>query len=318
MNLRPLLGAVLLFVLPLVSSSSALSQTRTEIPEDFPSPETSSETNNIHLSDRENAELRGPVSTLIEKTVTTKYSPDGKLLTSASAPVGHIEIHYEHGVKTTIQTFDYSMPRAAFIYGEGFSPWDSAASGEGVPKGGNVTTLYDENNQARELQIRRADGSVIFKFVRTYNTNGRVTEEKIIWENPTAYILDNIPETDWETISPEDLQGLVATGTSMLRGKSQIGAFYTFDEQNRLAKTVERNETLEKKTTITYNEQGDEAEKRATFADNGDFQSEVLPYTVRYTYQYDSFGNWVQRIRTVSTDSQAEESSVRNRKLTYY
>ena len=48
-----------------------------------------------------------------------------------------------------------------------------------------------------------------------------------------------------------------------------MGAFYTFDEQNRLVKTVERNEIFEKTTTITYNDQGDKVETRATFASNG-------------------------------------------------
>ena len=72
-----------------------------------------------------------------------------------------------------------------------------------MPEGGNVTTLSDENNQATELQIRGADGTIILRFVRTYNANGRVTEEKMIWENPAAYILDSIPETERDEVKQE-------------------------------------------------------------------------------------------------------------------
>jgi hypothetical protein len=257
-------------------------------------------------------------------------------------------------VKTTIQTFD-SKKQLSTIFGEKISPWHSAALGGGVPKDGNVTTLYDENNQATELQIRGADGAIICRFVRTYNTNGRVTEEKIIWENPAAYILDDLPQVYRDRMTPERLNRYIEVESIMLRGKSQIGAFYTFDEQNRLVKKVERSVQLEKTTTITYNDQGDKVEMRATFADNAAIPSACcltidetgipirtdetgtpvpihpdatpdpsapnwLPegYSVRYVYQYDSFGNWVQLIRIVSKASQSDESGVWNRTLSYY
>jgi hypothetical protein len=218
-----------------------------------------------------------------------------------------------------------------------------------VPEGGNVTTLYDQNNQATELQIRGADGTIILRFVRTYNANGRVTEEKMIWENPAAYILDNLPEIYRGKKSPEELKRTVAIQSFVLkRAKAQMGAFYTFDEQNRLVKTVERNAIFEKTTTITYNDQGDKVETRATFASNGairgwghlktddetgavisfeqDADSAAIPdpelsngYTVRYVYQYDSFGNWIKRTSTVSHDSTADDPPiVWHRTLSYY
>jgi hypothetical protein len=348
MSLRPLLGAVLLFVLSLLCAPLSSAQR----PVDIDPPLPSSERQDLHATDRENAGLRGPVSVNIEEglfypgdskhVTTTKYSPDGKLLTprtdftSVPEPAGHVEVRYdEQGIKTTIQTFDSKTPvELSHFYGERFSPWDSAAQGGGVPEGGNVTTLYDQNNQAAELQIRGADGTIILRFVRTYNANGRVTEEKMIWENPAAYILDNLPEIDRDKKSPEELKHTVAIGSFVLtRTKAQMGAFYTFDEQNRLVKTVERNEIVEKTTTITYNDHGDKVETRAIFADIGaiegsghlkydetgnviSFEQDARSaaysgpprfngYTVRYVYQYDSFGNWIQRTSTVSHEAGA-------------
>ncbi len=359
MNLRLLLDVVLLFVLSLLCAPLSSAQRPVDIDPPFPS----SETQDLHATDRENAGLRGPVSTNIEEDVlpggskqvtTTKYSPEGKLLTpkteftSVPEPGGHVTVRYENGIKTTIQTFDSKAHTAklSHFYGEPLSPWDSAAQGGGVPEGGNVTTLYDQNDQAAELQIRGADGTIILRFVRTYNANGRVTEEKMIWENPAAYILDNLPEIDRDKKSPEELKHTVAIGSFVLtRTKAQMGAFYTFDEQNRLVKIVERNEIVEKTTTITYNDQGDEVEKRATFADIGaidgsghlkydetgnviSFEQDARSaaysgpamfegYTVRYVYQYDSFGNWIQRTSDARADTAIYPLSSQ-RKLSYY
>jgi hypothetical protein len=92
MNLRPLLSAVLLFVLSLLcaSDSSAFFAAGPQSSLiDTESPFLSSETKNAHLSDRENVDLRGPVSSSTEenipsngtKFVTTEYSRDGRLLT---------------------------------------------------------------------------------------------------------------------------------------------------------------------------------------------------------------------------------------------
>jgi hypothetical protein len=362
MSLRLLIGAVLLFVQSLyfapLSSAIPLSGPQSYLVVDTPAP--SSETQNPHTTDRENAGLRGPVSVNVEEAVwgdgnkhltTTKYSPAGKLLThegpfmGVPEPGGHVDVRYEQGVKTTIQTFDSKTHmQASFTYDEGFSPWDTAARGGGVPIGGNATTLYDENNQATELQIRDADGTTIYKFVRTYNANGRVTQEKMILEDPTAYFLDNLPQVKRDKMTPEQLKIHVALSSFMMRGKSQVGVFYTFDDPNQLTKIVERNRVLEKTATITYNDQGDQVEMRATFADNAALPSGVplgidetgtpvvidprakpnppamIPeaYSIRYVYQYDGSGNWVQRIRIVSTDSRPDESSVLNRKLSYY
>jgi len=270
---------------------------------------------NLHATDRENAGLRGPVSVNIEERVfcddrkdvtTTKYSPDGKLLTPKASFTNVV-----------------SWANFASELSSG-SLWDSMALGRGLSKGESVTTLYDENHRATELQIHIADGTIVSRIVRTYDTNGRVTEEKMIWENMAAYILDK--QVDRDKMNPERLNRFIAAESVMLRGKSQVGVFYAFDEQNRLVETVERDIHIEKTRTITYNDQGDKAEERLTFADNAAFPEWVshrptsVPedYSVRYVYQYDSFGNWIQRIRTVSKESQPEESSVRNRKLSYY
>ena len=178
----------------------------------------------------------------------------------------------------------------------------------------------------------------------------------MILENPAAFILSNRPEVDRDKMSPEELRRyivaekegsksyMIAAEGFMLRGKAQMGAFYTFDEQNHLTKIVQRGSIIENTTTIIYNGQGDKVEERTTFADNSAFPSGVLfkvdetgtpvpidpdakpnppamvreGYSVRYVYKYDGFGNWLQRIRIVSLDSGYEESFVRNRKISYY
>ena len=137
MSLRPLLGAVLLFVLSLLCAPLSSAQRLFDIDPPF----ASSEMHDPHATDRENAGLRGPVSVNIEEDVlpggmknvtTAKYSPDGKLLTPKTEftrvpePDGHVEVRYdEQGLKTTIQTFNSKtrakslLRRAVFPMGLG-------------------------------------------------------------------------------------------------------------------------------------------------------------------------------------------------------
>ena len=103
---------------------------------------------------------------------------------------------------------------------------------------------------------------------------------------------------------------------------------------------------FEKTTTILYNAQGYKAEERTAVTNNsafpaagvsisidesgsvafqesqaGESSSAGFPSeefgTMHYSYQYDSYGNWVAQ--TINHDSRADEPlSVNRRKLTYY
>jgi len=119
------------------------------------------------------------------------------------------------------------------------------------------------------------------------------------------------------------------------------GTSYTYDAQNRIRERHLRILFFETVTTIAYNDHGDIVEERTTsirdstgpgrgpfsIDDNGNLiptqeaseapaPPEPLPATseVRYTYQYDSYGNWTERTLTRSDGF----SLATRRQLTYY
>lgn len=304
-----------------------------------------------------------------ERISTNTYGPDGRLVKSSSGVLGkpqliamrtydekgrlktvtheptrsgQFEIYYdEKGLKTTIRTFDFEVPlpeHSTF----GHSPWDDAESGVGVPKGGNVTTVYDEHDQATELQVRGAEGNIIRRVVRIYDADGRITEEKPISENPASRLLDTFPEDQRSQLSPDQIKSMNNSIGRLLAGKHPVGTFYGYDTKGRLTETCECNFIFKMTTTIIYNDQGDKAEERTTFTDNHAMplvtykmqengtlmptdpaakpaQGMPLPEDSHalYSYEYDSYGNWIQQTMTVPSHPNLPSTTL-HRTLSYY
>lgn len=348
------------------------------------------------LTDREKAELRGPVRTCGEEITypngkyltTTEYSLDGKLLSTrtsyadgsewlttrtydangqlvkiASGKSGEpgIESFYaydetgrllsitnspekgdrtdfrydEQGRKTTTQAFDPKTLQSGQNAMFGGSPWDAAQAGFGVPAGGNVTTIYDENDNPTEAQVHDAQGRLVSRFVRTYDANGRIVGEDQILENPALLMP--------EELNDKQLEALNKAMKSMLSGRNGTGRSYTYDPQGRVIEVRDRNSVLETVTTTSYNEHGDKSEERVTRTGNRAFPhleaftmdengtitpdrisngplvpEELLKLEViEYRYEYDRYGNWTEQ--TVVHHSESNDySDVRGRTLTYY
>jgi len=130
---------------------------------------------------------------------------------------------------------------------------------------------------------------------------------------------------------------------ALLRGQQEAGKILTYDSQGRLTTVRETNFAFDKMTTIVYDDQGQQAEVSEVFADNSVVPDEVsysvseegqlvprepalaessprpLPEksVVRYTYQYDRFGNWTEQTST-SESVAGSPPGVRHRTITYY
>jgi hypothetical protein len=276
--------------------------------------------------------------------VMRTYDEKGRLKTVTHEPAqsGQFEIYYnEKGLKNTIRTFDFEVPlpeRSTL----GHSPWDDAASGFGVPKGGNVTTAYDEHDQATELQVRGAEGNIICRVVRVYDADGQITEEKPISENPASRLLDTFPEDQRSQLSPDQIKGMNNSIGRLLAGKHPVGTFYRYDAKGRLTEIRECNFVFKKTTTIIYNDQDDKAEEQTTFTDN--HAMPLVPYTMQengtlmpseptakpargmplpedsyahYAYEYDRHGNWIQQTMTVPSHPDLPPTTL-HRTLSYY
>ncbi|HEX8882850.1 MAG TPA: hypothetical protein VF749_22565, partial [Candidatus Acidoferrum sp.] len=296
----------------------------------------------------DNGRLTKTVSGTATETGTgTLYAYDeaGRLLsiTKSGKEVGSkSEFHYdEQGRKTAVQHFDPNVKRAQAAYAG--SLWDAAVEGGAwVPVGGNITTIYDGNDQPTEAQIRDGEGRIVTRFVRTYDANGRILEEKQILENPVSLMADKLAP---EEHTAAQLEAMNTVMKLMLGGPSGAGITYAYDAQGRVTEKRQRNFGFDTVTTISYNEHGDPTAQRETMtrdsADPGvtaysvDPNGTITPERrgtertespdlareneVRYEYEYDSYGNWAQQ--TENHGYGPDKPSyvlVRHRKLTYY
>jgi YD repeat-containing protein len=248
----------------------------------------------------------------------------------------------EHGRRMETHSFDAKTIDRNKNVAFGGSPWDAAVSGYGVPTGGTVTVVYDEDERPLEAQVRDVEGNIVSRVIRSYDTHGRVSEEKPTWENPAALFQEKLPADAQNQMSPAQQQAMSKALATLLQGRRVAGKLYSYDSQGRLTKVTETNFVFEKTTTLSYNEHGDISQEVEVSADNAalpvgvsysiDGEGKLIPSqfdaeppptfvpersNVRYGYQYDSFGNWTERIATGRSDS-AAPLNVRRRTITYY
>jgi YD repeat-containing protein len=248
----------------------------------------------------------------------------------------------EAGRKVGIQRFDPKTLERSKGRAYAISPWDAATSGAGVPLGGTILTIYDDEDRPIEMQTRDAGGQIMGRIVRTYNASGLLIEEKPIVENPAPMFLDRILADSKERPNEEQLQALSKGLRTLMSGRAEAGTWHTYDAQNRIKAVREVNFIFEKTTEIIYNERGDTAEWRRTVCGNSvvplgvtysieedgvltqsqpDTETPTSPFdsidVFRYSYQYDDHGNWTELTSYYDKNSDVP-SDVRRRKLTYY
>jgi hypothetical protein len=144
-------------------------------------------------------------------------------------------------------------------------------------------------------------------------------------------------------LNPEEVKRFSQAMVTVMNGQAQAGAWYTYDSQNRLTTTRERNMMFEETTTISYNTEGEKAEEQTNLTFNStipvgvphriDEEDRLIPVKsntqphqspflakpsgISDAYQYDSYGNWIKQ--TSNDPANPDQTSiVRNRKFTYY
>jgi len=292
--------------------------------------------------------LSGKVGEPASESLYT-YDELGRLVTITDIPAKGCRVDFEfdsEGRKTATQTFAPEiLERKGGVAVDG-SFWNAAVSwGIGVPVGGKITTIYDKNGLPTESRILDAKQQVVRRFLRANDAEGRITEEKWLWENPSLDFLAGIPAEQKAQLTPEQVRQANEAFANVYF-KSQEGMSYTYDAQGRLRTTVLRFSVLDSTTEIEFNEHGDEAMKQQKLTPNSarltDFRSRIeknfgssstssespgpklfsrgLPdkSTIEsYAYQYDGYGNWTQKSVTASYRPN-ESVVVSTRQLTYY
>ncbi len=242
------------------------------------------------------------------------------------------------GTMTSVQTFDPRTIEGTRNAGFSGSTWMAAFSGFGVTTGGRVVTTYDQNKNGIDQRVVTADGQLVSHSIRKYDADEQLLEESVVEQNLGLLMLDRIPAEQRELMTPEHVQ-MMSRGVAAL-SKEPPKTTYTYDDEGRVTRTLQRSMAFEVLTTIRYNEHGDRIEERKKYSDNSRFgvgvpisfdsqgepvaqaeaqqmpEGRTLPpdEVVKYSYQYDEHGNWTERV----TDVTGQAPRVTRRTLTYY
>ena len=241
----------------------------------------------------------------------------------------------EQGHKTDVQHFDPKTLQRLQKGEVGFdgSTWYASLAGFGVPTGGSVLTVYDENDRPVEERIRDANHHIVSRVVRTYNAAGLAIEERPVSENPNS-VLDKLTPDQRSELNDAQAQTMAV----LMRGQAGMVTSYTYDAQGRTTSKRETGGIMQSTTTTAYNDHGDVAEERTimistmatgvlySLAENGILtpskptspaSNVALDSDVHYTYQYDDYGNWTEQTATDSAHPDASPA-IRHRTFTYY
>ena len=280
------------------------------------------------------------------ETVYT-YDDAGRMLGITDSENGfRTGFHYDsEGRKTETQTIPPRPGESREVAVGVGALFESAEGGYGLNDGGTVTRRYDDRDLPIESQILDAEGNLVTRITRSYDSRGRLTAERMIpqnWEIGFAkQMLAKAPE---EYRTEEVLKQVREQLKTTLKAFNQnTEKSYTYDAQNRITGTHLQSSLWSQDTTTEYNDQGDIIEQRETSTHSvrgepdfrvsfhqdeagsivhdkpqSDWPAQPEPqlssFRVRYTYEYDSQGNWTEQT-TILPDG---PTSTTRRKLTYY
>ena len=209
----------------------------------------------------------------------------------------------------------------------------------GAKNASRIKTIYNEHDRPTETQAYDADGLVLSRIVRTYDEKQRITDLRVVIEDPTSlFSAKQIAEMAAQSGAPlDEIKAQMKKAFSAMMGDS--GRSFTYDSQGRRTKIVLHQGFADISRTYNYNDHGDVVEERTIFTQNPKvpvgvvFQSdesgnlvpekpssewppqpEMPESVVHYKYQYDNFGNWTEQTQTRSEGWE----HTRRRELTYY
>jgi YD repeat-containing protein len=275
---------------------------------------------------------------LLKKTTTNAASPvsesnyqydqKGRIISITGDPLGTSTFEYDdNGHKTRIVSAP-SIP----LLPEGTQYIVPMPETEDpylpMPTSGHVKISYNEQDQPVEWQVSDANGNLVNRLIRTYDGNGRLTELRYTIEN-LQYLLP--AEVQQKLMAePGAVEEILPQLTKLLgEQRNFMRMTYTYDIDGRLIEQ-HRNigHSMDETTTITYNDHSDKLEEH-TFttgdpnpprdSQSGEPQTSAPPTQesrARYSYKYDTFGNWTEQ--TISSFTSPDDATVTRRSIMYY
>jgi hypothetical protein len=300
--------------------------------------------NSSLLSERERDGFRGPVKTVVDEHSTTVFDRNGKKVEwSGNTPHGRVErtyvydnnerlirvrgsggdhedeFHYDGQVRTQIRHIPPRPDIGTRAFGISF--WfDAVSEGEALTDGGTLETTFNERDEPVEKKLFNDEGTLLFRVVCIRDENGRLSEEKLIRENP------DIPKTVRDQIPIDQRAFMLAEMRKKFEEMAQqTGLFgnaeraYAYNERGQVAERHMRQGSIREDLMFSYNERGDICELQiltSGFPHEASGETESL-LKLRRTYEYDSFGNWTSMTETSELRGNTATHK-RMRQLTYH
>jgi YD repeat-containing protein len=276
---------------------------------------------------------------LLKKTTTNSGSPvsesnyqydqKGRIISITGDPLGTFTFEYDDNGRKTRITSPPSKPLVPEGTQSIFLIPEDEDSYLPIPTGGHVKTLFNDQDQPVEWRVSDANGNLVNRLIRTYDENGRLAELRYTIES-LQYLLP--AEVQQELMAePGAVEEMLPQLTKLLGEQRNFTRMtYTYDIDGRL---IEQHHyighSMEQTTKIVYNDHSDKLEERQfTTGDPNpprDSQSgeasQGPPFPpqesqVRYSYKYDTFGNWTEQ--AISSSTSPNDATVTRRSIIYY
>ena len=198
-----------------------------------------------------------------------------------------------------------------------------------IPAGGHTKILFNEQDQPVEWQVSDANGNLVNRLIRTYDSNGQVAEIRYTMEN----LLFSLPaEAQQQIMAEPGAAEELAQHLTKLLGEQRnfMRTTYMYDADGRLTqKHTHMGPSMETIANITYNDHSDKLEEHEITtgdpnppkdAQSAEASSGAPPISqkseARYSYKYDTFGNWTEQ--AISSATSPNDVTVTRRTIMYY
>jgi hypothetical protein len=179
-------------------------------------------------------------------------------------------------------------------------------------------TIYDEHDRPTEVRIHDSQGEVVSRAIRTYDPQGCIAEEKLVYDDIVTMLSVESLASILEASDGPSLDEFRAELTKFMGGQSGPASIaIIYDPQGRIRRKTRRAFNIVNQIEITYNEHGDETIEitRTTQDGNPEQYSES-----HCEYQYDEHANWTEKLDSWCSMPGATRvpSTKTHRTLTYF
>jgi hypothetical protein len=199
----------------------------------------------------------------------------------------------------------------------------------GAPGAVTITVTYDDRELPAEASFHDATGGLVRRIVFSRDHEGRMLSEVVYFggESPIPELQARANE-----VPAKERANMAAVLKMAFEDRVFCRTHYVYDTKGRLEeRTLYMGALSEERSTFQYRDYDDPVaetsssrNRRVAVDDNGvvsliEEQSRVPQHT-RYDYQYDSHGNWTERVVSYRIDSAAEfqRSNIERRTIEYY